>query len=219
VDIATPFSWTLILTDLELFAALHSRPLLPGAAVHCQDWVTTKRLVQGEIGLGRVPGTVARHEQDRRTIRTALATLDGVPVRLEQSLLSPIHRGNDKRITGTAASGLKRGHWHYHRLLGLASFSDCRASPGCYIRSENDSMVKMIAKLVEKQLGMIAREKRCRHPPRTALSKIAWTYGGDRYQIRRGASGNQTCLEGVHSLLIRKLSFGLLRARGRWFEP
>jgi hypothetical protein len=91
VDIAIPFSGTLSITDREVSAALHARPLLPGAAVHCQHWGTSKRLVHGEIGLGRVPGAVARHKQDRRTIRTALATLDGLQVRLEHLLTNPHH--------------------------------------------------------------------------------------------------------------------------------
>jgi hypothetical protein len=48
---------------------------------------------------------VARHEQAKRTIGTALATLEGVQVHLETSVTDTGH-GDDIRIIGSAASGL-----------------------------------------------------------------------------------------------------------------
>jgi hypothetical protein len=48
---------------------------------------------------------VARHEQAKRTIGTALATLEGVHVRLEPLVFGTQLR-DDIRITGSASSGL-----------------------------------------------------------------------------------------------------------------
>jgi hypothetical protein len=48
---------------------------------------------------------VARHEQAKRAIGTALATVDGLQVHLEP-LITGTQRRNDIRITGSAASGL-----------------------------------------------------------------------------------------------------------------
>jgi hypothetical protein len=62
-----PFFSALRLTDFELSAALHARTLLPGSAI-CNQ---------------RAPWAVARHEQTKYAIGTALSTLEGVQVRVE----------------------------------------------------------------------------------------------------------------------------------------
>jgi hypothetical protein len=60
------------------------------------------QLGHDEICLRRAPWTVARHEQAKRVIGTALATVEGVQVHLEP-LITGTQRRNDIRITGSAA--------------------------------------------------------------------------------------------------------------------
>jgi hypothetical protein len=50
-----------------------------------------------------------QHEQAKRAIGTALATVEGVQVHLEP-LITGTQRRNDIRITGSAASGFSSEH-------------------------------------------------------------------------------------------------------------
>jgi hypothetical protein len=67
-----PFSPALRLTDFEVSAALHARTLLPGATSHCRHCGAQNQLGHDETCLRRAPWTVARHEQAKRAIGTAL---------------------------------------------------------------------------------------------------------------------------------------------------
>jgi hypothetical protein len=78
-----PFFSALRLTDFELSAALHARTLLPGSATHCRHCGASNRLRYDEICNQRAPWAVARHEQTKYAIGTALSTLEGVQVRVE----------------------------------------------------------------------------------------------------------------------------------------
>jgi hypothetical protein len=100
-----PFSPALRLTDFEVSAALHARTLLPGAATHCRHSGAPNQLGHDEICLRRVSWTVARHEQAKRAIETALATVEGVQVHLEPLVIGTRCR-DDIGLTGSASRGL-----------------------------------------------------------------------------------------------------------------
>jgi hypothetical protein len=100
-----PFSPALRLSDFEVSAALHAQALLPGAATHRRHCGAPNQLGHDGICLRRAPWTAGRHEQAKRAIGTALATVEGVQVHLEP-LVTGTRRRNDIRITGSASSGL-----------------------------------------------------------------------------------------------------------------
>jgi hypothetical protein len=83
-------------------------------------------------------------------------------------------------------------------------------------------MAERTAKLVDKHLNAVAREKRRRHPPSDrpfrpfvlSLGGIMETEARDALKLWKSIMTG-----GVYSLLVRRLSLGLLRARARCFEP
>jgi hypothetical protein len=119
-----PFSPALRLTDFEVSGALHARTLLPGAVLHCRHCGAVNRQGHDEICSRRAPWTAARHEQAKRLIGTALATVEGVQVHLEP-FITGTQRRNDIRIIGSASRGLSSED---HCLLGLAGFPDSHAA-------------------------------------------------------------------------------------------
>ncbi|RSH94163.1 hypothetical protein EHS25_003966 [Saitozyma podzolica] len=98
----------------------------------------------------RAPWTVARHEQAKHTIGTALATLAGVQVHLEP-LITGTQRRNDIRITGSASSGLSSEDIDI-TITSLASQASQTATLPL-AATEDDSMTERTAKLVAKHLG------------------------------------------------------------------
>jgi hypothetical protein len=77
-------------------------------------------------------------------------------------------------------------------------------------------------KLVQKHLNAVARDKRRRHPTSDrpfrpfvlCLGGVMETDARDALKLWKSIMTG-----GVYSLLVRRLSLGLLRARGRCFEP
>jgi hypothetical protein len=72
-----PFSAALSLSDCQVSEAPHARTLLPGAATHYRHCGALNQPGHDEICLRRAPWTVARHEQAKRAMGTALATVQG----------------------------------------------------------------------------------------------------------------------------------------------
>jgi hypothetical protein len=214
-----PFSPALRLSDFEVSAALHARTLLPGAATHCRHCGALDQLGHDEICPRRAPWTRARHEQAKRAIGTALATLKGVQVRLEPLVIGT-QRRDDIRISGSAPSGLGREDIDI-TIVSLASQNSQTATLPL-ATTEDDSMAERTAKLVDKHLNAVAREKRRRHPPSDrpfrpfvlSLGGIMETEARDALKLWKSIMTG-----GVYSLLVRRLSLGLLRARARCFEP
>jgi hypothetical protein len=177
------------------------------------------QLGHDEICLRRAPWTMARHEQAKRTIGTALATLEGVQVHLEP-LITRTQRRNDIRITGSASSGLGREDIDI-AIVSLAS-QDSQTATLPLVTTEDDSAAVRTAKLVDKHLNAVAREKRRRHPPSDrpfrpfilSLGGMTETDAKDALKVWK-----LIMTGGVYSLLVRQLSLGLMRARARSFEP
>jgi hypothetical protein len=214
----TPFSPALRLSDFEVSAALHARTLLPGAATHCRHCGAPNQLGHDEICLRRAP-TVARNEQAKRAIGTALSTVQGVQVHLEP-LITGTQRRNDVRITGSAASGLSSEDIDI-TIVSLAS-QDSQTATQPLADTEDDSAAGRTTKLVQKHLNAVAREKRRRHPPSDRpFRPFVLSLGGTMETDARDALKlwKSIMTGGVYSLLVRRLSLGLLRARARCFEP
>ncbi|RSH85394.1 hypothetical protein EHS25_004790 [Saitozyma podzolica] len=104
----------------------------------------------------RAPWTVVRHEQAQRAIGTALATVEGVQVHLKP-LITGTQRRNDIRITRSAASGLSSEDIDI-TIVSLAS-QDSQTATLPLATTEDDSTAERTAKLVEKHLNAVAREK------------------------------------------------------------
>jgi hypothetical protein len=171
------------------------------------------------ICVRRAPWTVARHEQSKRTIGTALATLEGVQVRLERFVTGTRSR-DDIRIIGSAASGLSSEDIDI-AIISLAS-QDSQTATLHLVTTEDDSAAQRAAKLVEKPLNAVAREKRRGHPPSDRpFRPFVLSLGGMMETDARDALKlwKSIMTGGVYSLLIRRLSLGLLRARAPCFEP
>lgn len=145
-----PFSAALRLSDFDVSAALHARTLLPGAATHCRHCGAPNQLGHDEICLRRAPWTMARHEQAKRTIGMALATVEGVQVHLEP-MITGTQRRNDIRITGSASSGLSSEDIDI-TIVSLASQESQTATlpPAA---TEDDSAAERTTKLVQKHLN------------------------------------------------------------------
>jgi hypothetical protein len=88
--------------------------------------------------------------------------------------------------------------------------------------TEDDSPAQKTAKLVERHLTAVAREKGRRHPPLDrpfrafvlSLSGMMETDARDALKLWKSIMTG-----GVYSLLVRQLFLGLLRARARCFKP
>jgi hypothetical protein len=100
---------------------------------------------------------VARHEQAKRAIGTALATVDGLQVHLEP-LITGTQRRNDIRITGSAASGLSSEEMDT-TIVSLA-FQDSQTATLQLTTPDDDSAAQRTSKLVAKHLNAVATEKR-----------------------------------------------------------
>jgi hypothetical protein len=97
-----------------------------------------------------------------------------------------------------------------------------RCNPLTLVSTEDDSAAQRTAKLVEKHLIAVAREKRRRHPPSDRpFRPLVLSFGGMLETEARDALKlwKSIITGGVYSLLVRWLSLGLLRARARCFEP
>jgi hypothetical protein len=151
-----PFSPALRLSDFEVWAALHSRSLLPGAATHCRHCGAPNQLGHDERCLRRAPWTVARHELAKRTIGTALGRLEGAQVHLEP-LTTDTQRRNDIRITGSVSSALSSEDIDI-AIVSLTS-QDPQTAALPLVTTEDDSTAERTAKLVKKHLNTLAREK------------------------------------------------------------
>jgi hypothetical protein len=162
VALGHTFSPALRLSDFEVSAALHARTLLLGAATHYRHCGSRNQLGHEEICLWRAPRTVVRHEQAKRAIGTAMATVEGVQVHLE-SLITGTQRRNDIRITGSASSGLSSEDIDI-TIVSLAS-QESQTAMLPLVATEDDSAAERITKLVQKHLNTVAREKRRRHQP------------------------------------------------------
>jgi hypothetical protein len=83
-------------------------------------------------------------------------------------------------------------------------------------------MAERASKLVEKHLNSVAREKRRLYPPSDRpFRPFVLSLGGMMETDARDALKlwKSIMTGGVYSLLVRRLSLGLLRARARCFEP
>jgi hypothetical protein len=81
---------------------------------------------------------------------------------------------------------------------------------------------KTTGKLVEKHLNAFARENGRRHPPSDRpFRPLVLSFGGVMETDARDALKlwKSIMTGGVYSLLVRRLSLGLLRARAPCFEP
>jgi hypothetical protein len=108
------------------------------------------------------PLAVARHEQAKRAIGTALATVEGVQVHLEP-LIAGTQCRNDIRITGSVSSGLSSEDIDI-TIISLAS-QESQTATLPLATTEDDYATERTTKLVEKHLKAVARENRRRHPP------------------------------------------------------
>ena len=90
---------------------------------------------------------MARHEQAKRAIGTALATLEGVQVHLEP-LITGTQRRNDIRITGSASSGLSSEDIDI-TIVSLAS-QDSQTATLPLATTEDDSAAERTTKLVRE---------------------------------------------------------------------
>jgi hypothetical protein len=106
-------------------------------------------------------------------------------------------------------------------IVSLAS-QDSQTATLPLANTEDNSAAERTTKLVQKHLNAVAREKRRRHPPSDrpfrpfvlSLGGTMETDAGDPLKLWKSIMTG-----GVYSLLVRRLSLGLLRARARCFEP
>ncbi|RSH95865.1 hypothetical protein EHS25_000958 [Saitozyma podzolica] len=143
----------------------------------------------------------------------------GVQVHLER-FITGTQRKNDIRTTGSAPSGLSSEDIDF-TIVSLASQASKTAALHLEA-TEDSSMVERTAKVVEKHLNAVAREKRRRHPSSDRpFRPLVLSIGGMRETEARDdlKLWKSIMTGGVHSRLVRKLSLGLLRARARCFEP
>ena len=148
---------------------------------------------------------MARHELAKRTIGTALATLEGVQGHLEPLTTGTQRRNDIRPIT----------------IVSLAS-QDFQTATLPLATTEDDSPAERTTKLVQKHLNAVAREKRRRHPPSDRpFRPFVLSLGGVMETDARDALKlwKSIMTGGVYSLLVRRLSLGLLRARAGCFEP
>jgi hypothetical protein len=90
-----------------------------------------------------------------------------------------------------------------------------------FVTTEDDAAAQRAAKLVEKHLNAVAREKRRRNPPLDRpFRPFVLSLGGMMETEARDALKlwKSIMTVGVYSLLIRRLSLGFLRAGARCFE-
>jgi hypothetical protein len=135
-------------------------------------------------------------------------------------LITGTHRRNDIRITGLASSGLSSEDIVI-TIVSLAS-QDSQTATLPLATTGDDSATKRTTKLVQKHINAVAREKRRRHPPSDRPSRpFVLSLGGVMETDARDALKlwKSIMTGGVYSLLVRRLSLGLLRARARCFEP
>jgi hypothetical protein len=88
--------------------------------------------------------------------------------------------------------------------------------------TEDDSAAERTTEPVQKHLNAVAREKLRRHPPSDGpFSLFVLSLGGVMETDARDALkvGKSIMTGGVYSLLVRRLSLGLMRARARCFNP
>jgi hypothetical protein len=137
-----------------------------------------------------------------------------------EPLVIGTQRGDDIRIIGSAASGLSSEKINI-AIVSLAS-QDSQTTTLPLVTAEDDSATERTAKLVEKHLNAVAREKRRRHPPSDRpFRPFVLSLGGMVETDARDALKLwKSIMRGwVYFLLVRRLSLGLLRARARCFEP
>ena len=162
---------------------------------------------------------MARHEEAKYAIGTGLAALEAVQLHLVPFIAGTQPR-NDIRIIGSASSGLSSEDIDI-TIVSLAS-RDSQIATLPLGTVDDDSAAQRTAKLVEKHLNAVAREKRRRHPPsdrpfRPFVLSLGGTIENDARDALKLWKSIMT--GGVYSLLLRRLSLGLLRARARCFEP
>ncbi|RSH89946.1 hypothetical protein EHS25_001932 [Saitozyma podzolica] len=145
--------------------------------------------------------------------------LEGVQVHLEPTITGT-QRRNDIRITGSAPSGLSSEDIDI-TIVYLAS-QDSQTATLPLATNEDDSPTKRTTKLVHQHFNAVAREKRRRHlPSDRPFRPFVLSFGVTMETDARDALKlwKSIMTGGVYSLLVRRLSLGLLRARARCFEP
>ncbi|GFZ50354.1 hypothetical protein JCM24511_08111, partial [Saitozyma sp. JCM 24511] len=174
--------------DFDVSAALHARTLLPGAATHCRHCGVQNQLGHDKICHRRAPWTMARHEQAKRAVGTALATVEGVQVHLEP-FITGTQRRNDIRITGSAAIGLSSEDLD-STIVSLASL-------------DSQTVTLPLATTEDEK----NRQNRPFRPFILSLGGMMETDARDALKLWKSIMSG-----GVYSLLVRRLSLGLVRA-------
>jgi hypothetical protein len=108
-----------------------------------------------------------------------------------------------------------------HSIVFLAS-QDSQKATLPLVTVDDDPAAPRDAKLVEEHLNSVAREKRRRHSPSEGpFRPFVLSLGGmmetEAREPRKLWKSIMT--GGVYSLLVRRLSLGLLNARVRRWEP
>jgi hypothetical protein len=169
------------------------------------DWI--RRDLPRESSLDR------GHEQAKRAIGTALATVKGVPTNMEP-LVTGTQRRDDRRIIGSAASGLSSEDIDIG-AVSLAS-QDSQTATLPLVITEDDSTAQGTAKLVEQ-----GKNDADNSPSDPSFRPFVLSLGGMMKTDARDALKPWKSLMrgGGYSLLVKRLSVGLLRARARCLEP
>ena len=212
-----PFFQALKLSDFEVSAALHTRTLRQGCHLHCRHCGLQNSMGRDEICSLRAPWTMARHEQAKGVIGQALSTLEGVQVRLEPLILNT-QRRNDIQLIGSQASQLSSQEFD----LTIVSL-DSQDALSTTLRSAtlaDLSGLPLAAALAQQHLQTVAKAKVRSQPPGLSFCPLALSLGG---LMEKQAAGVFKKWKGVlsggaYSLLIRRLSLCLVRARARNFE-
>lgn len=211
-----PFYQALRLSDFEVSSALHLRTLHPGPTMVCPLCGIINSPGHAEVCQKRKKWNIARHEQVKRAIATALNQVEGVRVEVEPHI-GETRRRNDIRVTGSEVSGLAN-HEYDVTVVSLATEDAVNTflPPSLLPTTPAERAHALITKFLTSK----ADEKKRRMPASNiAFSPLVFTVGGLM------DAGTTNCLKlwqasvppSAFSHLCQQLSLILLRARTKSF--
>ena len=163
---------------------------------------------------------IARHEQVKRAIGTALSKIEGARVQVEPEILNT-RRRNDIRITGSEQSGIA---WHQYDVtvvfLQTRDFMETRYPHNL----SPTNPAERCHGLIGMYLGKTAQNKVSRLPAAAANSNIGFsplvfTVGGmmEEGTVKTLKLWQESVPPSAFSTLWQQLSLILLRARAKSF--
>jgi hypothetical protein len=211
-----PFYQSLRLSDFEVSSALHVRTLHTGSGAVCSGCGCLNFAGHAEVCTERTRWNIARHEQVKRAIATALCKIEGVQVAVEPHI-GNTNRRNDIRVTGSEASGMS-SHEYDVTVVSLATRDSIATilPPGLHPTKSADRAHA----LVNKFLTFTSDKKRQRLPSNNIpFTPLVFSLGGmmDPGTIKALQTWQETVPPSVFASLCQQLSLILLRARAKSF--